>query len=299
MVWLFFLSTVSAVSFLIFIAALLSYKNLTQIILQVDSPSEHPEHDVRDHFAVHKRLFRKGTLEPQHYTEEQLDQLEAQFGKNKVIPAEIRAFVLAALSHYPQLADTRIVFQYKPIKQTMNARPLIANLWTRRKQRGYTVIINNNQGPHKGLPLETLSFNIVTGILGHELAHLVAYKEMTNRQMILFALGYLLSDSFHRRVERFTDYTTIAHGMAFPLYDGVEHILQDADLSEEYKNKIHSNYLGLHEIELFWIHANADKLREHLAQDTQINDTLHALRAGTENYTEANTEAEIAEPLAS
>lgn len=299
MVWLFFLSTVSAVSFLIFIAVLLSYNNLKQIILQVDSPSEHPEHDVRDHFAAHKRLFRKGTLREEHYTKAHLDRLEAQYGRNKVIPDQIRAFVLVALSHYPQLADTHIVFQYKPIKQTMNARPLISNLWTRRGQRGYTVIINNNQGPHKGLPLETLSFNIVTGILGHELAHLVAYQQMTNRQMILFALGYLMSDSFHRRVERFTDYTTIVHGMAFPLYDGVEHILQDEGLTDEYKNKIQNNYLQLHEIELFWLHANAEHVNAHLAQDSEISETLHALSESSQNYAEANTEEETAEPMAS
>lgn len=209
-------------------------------------------------------FFKK--LESSDYSNSIL-QFEKKYGKNKVIPSEIKAVVLISLSFYPELLETNIIFEYKPIKQTMNARPFVSNIFKTKKNRQYQIIINNNKGNHKGLPVETLSFNIIVGWLAHELAHIVAYEKMTNMQIISFAIKYGLSNKYNRLVERNTDLLTIKHGLAYPLYDGVEYLLNDNTISEDYKNKIRENYLSLDEIKCFWQQIYIDSLENKPAHN--------------------------------
>lgn len=198
-------------------------------------------------------------LELKDYSDS-ISHYEYLYGENKIIPSEIKELVLVALSFFPEFAETNIVFEYKSIKQTMNARPFVSNIFKRKTNRKYKIIINDNQGKHKGLPIEKLSFNIVVGWLAHELAHIVVYEKMTNPQIISFAVKYLTSNRYNRMVERCTDFLTIKHGLAYPLYDGVEYLLNDDTISEDYKNKIRENYLTLDEIKCFWQQIFIDSL---------------------------------------
>jgi len=181
-----------------------------------------------------------------------IPEFQQVYGKNKVIPFQLKDVVLTTLSFYPELANTHIIFEYKPINVTMNARPCMDNILKTRQNRVYRVILNNNQGEHKGLPIEKLSFNIMVGWIGHEFAHLVQYEKMSNLQIITFFFSYLLSDEYFRDTERYTDYLAIKHGLAYPLYAGVEYLLNSSDVSEEYKKKIKDNYLSLAEIHYYW-----------------------------------------------
>jgi hypothetical protein len=188
-----------------------------------------------------------------------LESFEHKYGKNKVIPKEIRDFVLISLSFYPELASTNIVFEYKSIKQTMNSRPLLGNLFRSQKNRRYSIIINDNKGKNTGVPISEMSLNVIVGWIGHELGHIVTYEKMSNWQTIAFALKYLMFDEYNRKVERYTDYITINHGLAYPLYDGVEYLLNDKTISDEYKQRMKNNYLSLKEIRCFWESSNSLK----------------------------------------
>lgn len=165
---------------------------------------------------------------------------------------EIRKSILTALSFYPELDSTRIRFLYRPIKQTMNSRPSLGNIFRSSQKRRYTIIINVSEGVNRGLPMEKLSSTIKTGWIGHELAHICAYRQMSNLQVIWFTIKYINSKKFVRRVERYTDLVTIAHGLSYPLYAGTEYLLNSKDIHVDYKKYSVMNGLSPAEILCIW-----------------------------------------------
>lgn len=172
---------------------------------------------------------------------------------------QIRSDILSAMSFYPELSNARIQFKYKPIKQTMNSRPAPGNIFRRKAFRHYTIIVNTNKGKHKGLPFEELSFNIKIGWIGHELAHICEYESISNWETFLFAVRYISSKQFVRKVERNTDLITIKHGLAFPLYDGIDYLFRNKDISEKYRKYAKDNSLSLNEIKCFWCQFRHEK----------------------------------------
>ena len=102
--------------------------------------------------------------------------------------------------------------------------------------------MNNNQGKNKGIAIQNLSFNIIVGWLGHELAHICEYEKMSTWQTLTFAVKYVFSEKYKKQVERYTDLLTIEHGLAFPLYDGVNYLLNDKSISTDYKQSTINNY---------------------------------------------------------
>jgi len=172
---------------------------------------------------------------------------------------QIRSDIHSALCYYPELANASIQFKYKSIRQTINSRPAPGNIFRSKAHRHYIIIVNNNQGKHKGLPFEQLSFNIKTGWLGHELAHICSYENMSNWQTFWFSLKYVCSKKYLRKVERYTDYTTIEHGLAFPLYDGIDYLFRNKDISEKYRQHAIDNSLSLSEIKCFWCRYRYEK----------------------------------------
>lgn len=173
---------------------------------------------------------------------------------------QVRSDILSALNFYPELVNARIKFSYKPIRQTMNSRPSPGNIFRKRANRRYSIIVNNNQGSIKGLPFEKLSFNIKIGWLGHEMAHICDYEKMNTWQTFCFALKYVFSKKFIRKVERYTDLETIKHGLAFPLYDGTDYLLKSKEISKKYRVYTITNGLSPGEIKCFWCRYREEKI---------------------------------------
>lgn len=165
---------------------------------------------------------------------------------------QVRLELLSALKFYPELVNVKIKFKYKSIKQTMNSRPSPVNVFKSKANRRYTILVNDNQGKVKGLDFEKLSFNIKVGWIGHELAHICEYESSGNWGIFCFALRYVTSKDYVRKVERNTDLITIQHGLAFQLYDGIEFITANDDISEKYRIYARANSLTLAEIRCFW-----------------------------------------------
>jgi hypothetical protein len=172
---------------------------------------------------------------------------------------QIRLDIISALNFYPELSNVRIQFKYKSIKQTMNSRPAPGNIFRSKAHRRYIIIVNNNQGKHKGLSFEKLSFNIKIGWVGHELAHICEYETFSNWETFWFAVKYVTSKQFVRKVERNTDLLTIKHGLAFPLYDGTDFLLRSNDISRKYREYAINNGLSLSEIKCFWCRNSFEK----------------------------------------
>lgn len=187
----------------------------------------------------------KGQLDSTYYTYEnsvgQLDELRAQYGNHKTMPAAYELSILIALSHYPELISTSIDFIESPIHSTMAARPRSQGLLEGR-DRSYIVYINNCKENTGFLPSE-LSFNQLTGVMGHELAHICYYTGRTAFHLFLDGMGYYLKD-YRKSFEAGTDMITIDHGLGWQLFDFSEYILNCKTLSPAYEKKKRTIYLG-------------------------------------------------------
>jgi hypothetical protein len=178
----------------------------------------------------------------------QLNELRNEFATNKIIPSEIETECLAALSFYPELKDVAIEFRFGHIKSTMLARPKVNSLVYSRENRRYVVIINN---PRKDNPCtlswDELSFNALTGWIGHELGHIVYYTGKSSPGIVVAGMRYLHPE-YKKSMERETDMTTIRHNMGFALYEGLRYTFCCSRASAGYKAGLKKYYLSLDEI---------------------------------------------------
>jgi hypothetical protein len=173
--------------------------------------------------------------------------LKAQYGKNKTIPVEIERECLLALSHFPELQETEIVFTYKTIKFTMQTQPQLNFIFRKKQNRAYKIEMNNNAKAYTGLDYHELSLNAKIGWFGHELSHICDYEQMNNAQLIGLGLGYPF-DSFKKKVERRVDLITIKHGLGKELYEGINYLHNHSCAYESYKKAQKAHYLSLEEI---------------------------------------------------
>lgn len=168
-----------------------------------------------------------------------------------IIPQEIYEEAKVALSHYPELANTPIEFKFKSKirKSTMQAQPVFGQLFKSRKKRGYKILISEeiviNEKVIKTAEMPT---DIMIGWLGHELGHVLDFKERSGLNLIGFGIGYLLSKNYIREAERRADTFAVAHGMEKYILATKEFILKKAGLSKKYVERIKDLYLSPEEI---------------------------------------------------
>ena len=174
-------------------------------------------------------------------------QLNAQHTVPDVIKNEARI----ALSHYPELEQTPITFKIvKKIKQsTMQAQPKFNNLFKGRKKRAYVILISE-----KIKISDTVFFtkdvpsDIMIGWLGHELGHVMDYRNRSTLNLIWFGLKYSFSGSYIKEAERAADTFAVAHGMHDYILKTKHFILDHAEIEEKYKERIRRYYLSPEEI---------------------------------------------------
>ena len=169
----------------------------------------------------------------------------------KKMPKSIEKEAKIALSYYPQLATTPISFKFKNDikKSTMQAQPVFHTLWKHRKNRKYVIFIS------KKVKIEDESFKItdipsevLIGWLGHELGHVMDYRNRSSLGLIWFGIKYLYFPNFIREAERAADTFAVAHGMGEYILKTKDFILNHADISESYKARIKRLYLSPEEI---------------------------------------------------
>lgn len=200
-------------------------------------------------FAFNNAFGQIDSIPQIRYTKESLeliDSLRAWYGKNKVIPKEIELPCLIALSHYPSLVDTRILFRYKKIRTTMSALPgrgVTGTLFN----RSYIVNINSDRKNAGTINLSNLSFNARVGIIGHELAHIVQYQTCTGGELVLMGAGYMVP-LVRKNIERSTDRRAIEAGLGKQLYAFTKYVLESNETGEGYLLTKKKYYLSPSEI---------------------------------------------------
>ncbi|WP_310992374.1 hypothetical protein [Aequorivita marina] len=171
--------------------------------------------------------------------------------KNKIIPESIKAETLDALSYYPELAETEIEFKFKDNikKSTMQAQPRFASFFKRKENREYVILISRKiQIEGERFTMDDIPSDVKVGWIGHELGHVIDYSHRTNMGMLIYGIKYLFSSAHIKEVERAADTYAIAHGMGDYILKTKNFILDNANLSEKYKERIRKLYISPEEV---------------------------------------------------
>jgi hypothetical protein len=176
---------------------------------------------------------------------------DKDFLNNKVIPESILKEVTYALSHFPELADTPIEFKFKSnIKRSfMQAQPRFFDIFKNKKRRSYYIMISESVTiEDEVFTVAEVPTDVLIGWIGHELGHIMDYRERSGLNMVVFGIRYLFSKGFIKEAERAADTYAVNHGMGKYILATKDFILNHASLSEAYKNRIKRLYLSPEEI---------------------------------------------------
>jgi len=170
---------------------------------------------------------------------------------NKVIPKKIEDNVLKALAYFPMLQNTHIEFKIKKNikKSTMQARPTFGSFFASRQNRKYVILISKKfKIADKEFSTLDIPEDIFVGWIGHELGHILDYETRGRLNLIWFGVKYLLSDNHIVAAERAADKFAVQQNMEQFILKTKNFILNNADISEVYKNRIKKYYLSPEEI---------------------------------------------------
>ena len=171
--------------------------------------------------------------------------------KTHIIPNEIKNEVTTALAYYPELKNTKIEFKFKKNikKSTMQARPKFGSFFKSKKNREYVILISEKfKITGKEFSTRDIPKDIFIGWIGHELGHIMDYESRNKSNLLWFGLKYVFSENHIMEAERAADKFAIAHNMEYYILKTKNFILNNADISESYKNRIKKYYLSPEEI---------------------------------------------------
>lgn len=170
---------------------------------------------------------------------------------HKTIPESIRPEVETALMYYPELKDTPIRFKFKKSikKSTMQAQPEFASFFKGRKHRGYVILISEKfhiEGEQ--FAITDVDEEVMIGWIGHELGHVIDYKDRSAFGMFIFGMKYLFSKMHIKEVERSADTFAVEHGMYQYILATKNFILNNSKITPKYKARIKRLYMSPEEI---------------------------------------------------
>jgi hypothetical protein len=182
--------------------------------------------------------------------ESKIEELRKEFSTNKLIPKEVELECLTALSYYPQLKNTHIVFRFGKTSSTMVSRPKLNSILKKNAKREYQVIIKKPGASNIGLEWTELSFNSMVGWIGHELGHITHYDHKGFAGIAIMGIKYAFPN-YRRRMERFTDQLAIKHDLGSALYEGTEYMINSSNATQKYKRRLQKFYLSPVEIKKY------------------------------------------------
>lgn len=189
------------------------------------------------------------------------------FQKNKIIPKSIFKEATKALSYYPELKDVRIEFKYKEdIKKSfMQAQPEISNLFKGKNDRSYNIFISSRfLIEEEEFTMADIPSEVLIGWLGHELGHIMDYRNKSALGLMIFGMRYITSSNYIKEAERAADTYAVNAGMGDYILATKDFILNHSHLSYSYKQRIARLYLSPEEIIVL-----VNKLEEDLEKAEQ------------------------------
>lgn len=168
-----------------------------------------------------------------------------------IAPEKIQEEAEKALSFYPELYDVEVEFKFNNMvrKNFMQAQPKWKSLFRTRYKRAFIVLISRKfKVENQYFTIDEIPNDVLVGWLGHELGHVMDYRNRSTIGMIIFGLKYLFSKSHIKEVERAADDYAVQHGMGDYILKTKDFILNNTSLSETYKNHMRQFYLSPEEI---------------------------------------------------
>ena len=131
----------------------------------------------------------------------------------------------------------------------MLAQPKFGSFFRKKSYRSYVILISETfKISNKQFSTRDIPSDILIGWIGHELGHIMDYQNRSKINLIWFGLKYLLSENHIVEAERAADRFAVNYGMADYILKTKNFILNHADISETYKNRIKKYYLSPEEI---------------------------------------------------
>ncbi|MGY6744681.1 MAG: hypothetical protein ACXIUQ_18230 [Cecembia sp.] len=183
---------------------------------------------------------------PNTFQTEQQSSDEFVIFENKIIPVEILDPVKEALSHFPDLKEVTIAFEFKErIKgSVMQAQPKILSLFVDGKEkRKYRIKITRELDfGDVVVPIEDVPNDALVGWIGHELGHIMDYLDRSATNMMRFGFKYLVSKHKVVEAELAADGYAIECGLGHQVLATKEYILNHDGFDDDYKEKIRTLY---------------------------------------------------------
>ena len=167
------------------------------------------------------------------------------------IPESIKEEIEIALSYYPDLKNTPINFEFKKKikKSTMQAQPSIGSFFRKKGNRSYNIYISETVNiSGEVLFTKNMPRDVLIGWIGHELGHVMDYRNRSNLNLIWFGFKYLLSDNHIAEAERSADTFAVKSGMEKYILITKDFILSQANIDKKYIARIKKYYLSPEEI---------------------------------------------------
>ena len=186
-----------------------------------------------------------------HAQQSTMQQKDSLKFSNKIVPDTIWRETYVALSHYPELKDTPIEFRFKKnIKKSfMQAQPKVGGLFKNRKNRSYLIFINEKfKIEDEVFDITSVPSEVLIGWIGHELGHIMDYRERSAVDLIWFGVKYITSNNYIREAERAADTYAVNHGLGQNIIATKNFIINHSKLSDSYKSRIEDLYLSPEEI---------------------------------------------------
>lgn len=201
-------------------------------------------------FSTNPVLAQFDPIPTPEWVDEHKDSLRKELLNNKEIVSNFEHSILAALMYYPNLEKTHISFKTRNISTTMAALPSVWNMFRKRENRRYSILINESKNRLKAPLLKNVPFAARVGVIGHELAHIVDYNRKGILQIIGNGIGYLVSSKFKRNLEHKVDRIAINKGLGEGLYAFRLYVEEEANTTERYRRFKDNIYLSSSDIAL-------------------------------------------------
>ena len=131
----------------------------------------------------------------------------------------------------------------------MQAQPRFANLFKGKNNRSYYVFMSNKfLIKNEEFSMADVPSEVLLGWLGHELGHIMDYRNKSAMQLVKFGSRYISSEKFVKKAERTADTYAINHGMGHYIFATKDFILNHSHLSDSYKKRKARLYLSPEEI---------------------------------------------------
>jgi len=157
-------------------------------------------------------------FERSHFSPEDSLHLLNEFGKYKILIPQFALPALVALSYFPELKNTHIKFIYQPAISTLATKPTFPSVVSGGDKRTFVITISDSSiSQIQSIILPKMDFNAQIGIIGHELSHVVDFKQRSLLSLINSGIGHLFSSRYIDRFEFRTDSICIAHGLGYQL----------------------------------------------------------------------------------